>query len=149
GVNFGNVPGAPPQIECLEILGGVHKQRSMITGLRVGFSSLVTFDPAAFELRTKSGKKIALDVAEIEVVDGRTEITFTFHGKGVSFKSLKDGNYKLVVHANLIHDLVGQSLDGDKDGKAGGNRVFAFHRLFGDVNGDRTVNQIDQKLFKD
>ncbi len=37
----------------------------------------------------------------------------------------------------------GLALDGDGDGTPGGDKLFSFHRLFGDYNGDRTVDPAD------
>jgi hypothetical protein len=42
----------------------------------------------------------------------------------------------------------GQPLDGDANGTAGGDFTLDLHRLFGDVNGDRTVNITDLTAFR-
>jgi hypothetical protein len=43
---------------------------------------------------------------------------------------------------------MGAALDGDANGSAGGNYVTEFHRLFGDADGNRTVNPIDFGAFR-
>ena len=42
----------------------------------------------------------------------------------------------------------GQALDGDNNGTPGGDSVTAFHRLYGDVNGDKAVNGLDLTAFR-
>ncbi len=39
-------------------------------------------------------------------------------------------------------------LDADGDGLPGGDLAFQFHRLFGDVNGDKAVNSFDLAVFR-
>ena len=66
----------------------------------------------------------------------------TFSGAVTEFASLMDGRYSLTILGNKIQ-TGGVFLDGDGNGTAGGNRVDSFFRLFGDANGDGSVNQID------
>jgi hypothetical protein len=66
----------------------------------------------------------------------------------LSFNQLVDGIYSLGINASLATDYVGQQLDGDNDGLAGGNYTFSFHRLFGDSNGDGAVTAIDFNAFR-
>ena len=56
---------------------------------------------------------------------------------------LDDGRYSLSVIANQVHDGMNQELDGDGDGVAGDNATTAFHRFFGDINGDGTIDGTD------
>ena len=66
-------------------------------------------------------------------------------GSFVAFGSLTDGNYQLRVDARKIFDSHGLSIDGDRDGRPGGDYVFGaleadrFYRYYGDTNGDRIV----------
>jgi hypothetical protein len=60
---------------------------------------------------------------------------------------LADGNYFLNTTATLVTDAQGKQLDGDRDGNFGGNGHDEFYRLFGDVNGDRVVNGLDNVTF--
>ena len=61
--------------------------------------------------------------------------------------SLADGQYQLILHADRIRDSHGNALDGDADGTSGGDRADAFHRLYGDSDGDRDVDLRDLKRF--
>ena len=47
----------------------------------------------------------------------------------------------LIVHASLVTDDFGQAL-------AGGDQTFAFHRLFGDSDGDKDVDSADALRFR-
>jgi hypothetical protein len=72
----------------------------------------------------------------------------TFAGSEFVGGSLADGSYALTVRADRVHDRWGRELDGDGDGSAGGNRLHAFFRLFGDGDGDGDVNGLDRGLFR-
>jgi len=80
-------------------------------------------------------------------INGKTIATLTFSGAGIIGGSLADGDYTLRT-LDSISDSAGNSLDGDKDGNAGGDAVDDFFRLFGDVNGDRAVNIVDFFQFR-
>ncbi|HZL35248.1 MAG TPA: dockerin type I domain-containing protein [Tepidisphaeraceae bacterium] len=56
--------------------------------------------------------------------------------------SLKDGIYSLVINS--------AALTGPNSATSliGGNKTTTFHRLFGDINGDGTVNLTDYRAFK-
>ena len=113
-------------------------QRSMVSRIVITFSTTVNAPDNAFQLVGPNGP-VALNVSRA-VVGGRTVVTLGFSGPGTEFGSLADGNYTLTVIGSLITDAqTGTQLDGDGDGTPGGNRVQQFHRLFGDVNGDRMV----------
>jgi hypothetical protein len=75
-----------------------------------------------------------------------------FSGADVQFGSLIDGRYTLSILSAQITNVFGQSLDGDGDIQPGGNFVFGdaqgLFRLFGDVNGDQTVNGLDLGFFR-
>lgn len=55
--------------------------------------------------------------------------------------SLPDGVYDLTVNAVSVTDVLGQIL-------TGGNRIYTFHRLYGDFDGNKTVNAADYFQFK-
>jgi hypothetical protein len=81
-------------------------------------------------------------------------VTLTFTGGAVNGVSLADGRYTLTVLAGQV-STGGVALDGDGDGQAGGDFVLAgdpvtnkLFRLFGDVNGDGTVNGLDLAAFR-
>jgi hypothetical protein len=68
------------------------------------------------------------------VNNGQTVATITFGG------SLADGRYILTTVAAQVHDLAGTTMASD--------RQDALFRLYGDVNGDATVNGLDLALFR-
>jgi hypothetical protein len=84
----------------------------------------------------------------ISLLDGKTAALLTFAGPQFVGGSLADGCYTLTVHADRVHDRWGRELDGDGDGVAGGDRVDAFFRLFGDSDGDGDVDWRDRELFR-
>jgi hypothetical protein len=64
---------------------------------------------------------------------------------------LADGRYTLTAIAGQISSG-GQAIDGNGDGTPGDNYTFGdpqgLFRMFGDVNGDRTVNGLDLGFFR-
>ena len=86
-------------------------------------------------------------------VGGVTVATLTFTGAesdpaaaGVN-RSLSDGRFTLTVRGDQVQNSTG-FLDGDGNGTAGGDRVVLFHRLFGDLTGEGTVNGADFNPFR-
>jgi hypothetical protein len=67
--------------------------------------------------------------------DGGTTWVVTFSGAGVVNSSIADGVYDLTLNHADVTDSVGNTLAADK--------VDTFFRLYGDVNGDGTVNNTD------
>ncbi|MEL7337990.1 MAG: dockerin type I domain-containing protein, partial [Planctomycetota bacterium] len=78
-----------------------------------------------------------------EIVNGKTVANLTFAGSGIMGGSLADGNYTLTTLATDVVDAAGNQLDGNGDGVGGDSATDDFFRLFGDCNGDRSVNIID------
>jgi len=122
-------------------------QRSVVTGITVTFSSIVTLDPGAFELVRQEGGTFTLNVAE-SVADGHSVVTLTFGGAGVGGGSLPDGHNTLTIRGNRVHDSsTGQALDGAGTGVAGSDHAETFFRLFGDADGDGHVDLRDLVRF--
>jgi hypothetical protein len=117
-------------------------QRSMVNSLTVTFSTVVHFDPGAFELVRQDGGAIQLQVAEA-VVDGHSVDTLNFVGAGIIGGSLADGHYTLTIHGGLVHDQFEQALDGAGTGVAGSDGIDTLFRLFGDADGDGHVDPGD------
>ena len=140
-----------PVLGPLNIVTGIvvndgSAQRSMVTRLTVNFSGPVTIAPNAFELRRQDGALVSLNAAP--AADGRS-VVLTFTGSDAIGSSLADGLYTLIVHGDKIHDGLGQALDGDANGTAGGDYVdAAIERLFGDADGDGDVDNSDVFAFK-
>jgi uncharacterized delta-60 repeat protein len=125
-------------------------QRSRVTSLTIRFSSQVTFRGAAADAFTlvRTGGDAVNFVGNVTVVNGGTVVTLNgFSGPETEFGSLRDGRYTLTALASQI-SAGGQALDGDADGTLGGDFTLDLHRLFGDVNGDRTVNLTDLTAFR-
>jgi uncharacterized delta-60 repeat protein len=137
---------APPTVQGVVINDG-SAQRSMVTSITVSFAGLVQLDGGAFEVRQNGGGVVDLSIVASEV-GGHTVAVLRFLGAGIIGGSLMDGNYTLTTRASAVHDSLGQLLDGDGDGTAGGNRTDAFFRLFGDTNGDRRVDNADWDIFR-
>jgi endonuclease/exonuclease/phosphatase family metal-dependent hydrolase len=131
----------PPQVEQVVVNDG-SAQRSMVTSLTVKFNEGVTLDTGAIEVRRQGGGSFTTHVVT-QVLGGKTVAVVTFSGRDVVGGSLADGRYQLILHADRVRDSHGNSLDGDADGTAGGDRTHAFHRLFGDSDGDRDVDARD------
>jgi hypothetical protein len=123
----------------------------MVTDITVTFSGLVTLptDPtAAFKL-TRLGPgsptgdvPLAVDLSGSTPTQTVAKLTFsgaTFTENG----SLTDGNYSFTVLGGQIIGANGFALDGDGNGTAGGNNVSEQYRLFGDADGNRTVDALD------
>ena len=137
-------------------------QRTMLTKLVVTFDTAVTIDaPGAFVVRNRNTNTLAaIRVATATNSSGKTVATITFaSGANVttraSANSLVDGNYELQIYGSLITSSTGQKVDAAKNGNSlGSNDVFGdealdrFFRLFGDLDGDRDVDALDNAQFK-
>jgi hypothetical protein len=84
----------------------------------------------------------------ISLLGGKMAALLNFAGPEFVGGSLADGSYTLTVRADRVHDRWGRELDGDGDGSAGGDRVDAFFRLFGDSDGDGDADWLDRELFR-
>ncbi len=138
---FGSLRVAPARVDSMMVNDG-NAQRSMVNSLTVTFSDIVTLDPAAFELRKQGGSLVNLTV-DISTVGARTVAVLSFAGPGIIGGSLADGNYVLTIRSDMVDDAFGRALDGDGDSSAGGDRIDALFRLFGDSDGDRDVDLHD------
>jgi hypothetical protein len=140
--------GAPRKVESI-VLNDGSAQRSMVNRITVTFDGAAVLDPGAIELRRQDGSLVGAQVS-ISLVGGKTVAVLTFAGPEFVGGSLADGRYTLTVRADRVHDRWGRELDGDGDGdgSAGGDRVDAFFRLFGDSDGDHDVDQQDRELFR-
>jgi pimeloyl-ACP methyl ester carboxylesterase len=140
---------APPTVQSV-VLNDGSAQRSMVTSITVTFSGSVAL-PAnqadALQLVKQGGGPVGVAVTA-SLVGGKTVAVLTFAGSEIIGHSLADGRYTLTTRGDRIHDDLGQELDGDADGSAGGNRVDAFFRLFGDSDGDGIVDNLDFFRFR-
>ena len=147
--NF-SITAAPPHVSSVVVSDGSSSQHSMVSSIKVTFDSTVSFSggaTAAFSLSRIGGSTVGLK-ATASVIGGVTVVTLdTFTGpdtySGVGISWLQDGRYSLTIAANQVTtaggQLAGQTTFTDVDG---------LFRMFGDVNGDQTVNGFDLGFFK-
>ncbi|HEY1377481.1 MAG TPA: right-handed parallel beta-helix repeat-containing protein [Gemmataceae bacterium] len=156
-IDIGAVEGQVPTVTAVAVNDG-SLQRSVVRSLTVTFDSAVTFAggnaAAAFQLArtgpTGATGNVTLTPTVTTDAQGRTVVKLTFSGPftesntvaGIN-PSLIDGLYTLTVFGAAVTGADGVALDGDGDGLAGGDKVFATHRLFGDVDGDGDVDLLD------
>src|SRR5262249_58731938 len=89
------------------------------------------------------GAAFGVDIQWVTSAGGQTKVVLTSNGAGIVGGSLADGHYTLTIDGSKITDSLGQAVDADGDGFAGGVRTDSFHRLFGDVNGDDAIDSSD------
>lgn len=140
-LNFFQTPVAldtvPPAVFAININDG-NAQRSRINSLTIAFNEPVTLDPGAFTLARRSdGASPAITTANPSA-DGRTFL-LGFSGPAVQNASLADGIWDLTILASAIADTSGN--------RPAANTTTTFHRLFGDSNGDKTINTADFAAF--
>jgi hypothetical protein len=83
--------------------------------------------------------------------DGRYfNYDLTFSGPGVELSgSLQDGDYELTFDNSKVQSFLNLDAGNESHLQGGeGIQTLEFHRLFGDVNGDRVVDDLD-KAFMD
>jgi VCBS repeat-containing protein len=115
-------------------------QRSMVTEVQVTFDTTVTLDAGAFTMTRTGGGTVQTITVSTAVVNGRTVATLTFSRNGTSHGSLIDGLWTLRVVASKVRATTG--------GLAmAADHTFGLHRLFGDSNGDRRVDAVDEAAF--
>jgi probable HAF family extracellular repeat protein len=140
---------SPAQVVGVQINDGA-TQRSRVTSLKVTFDSTVILPPLpanAFELKRQSDNAIvSLSASAI----GNT-VSLSFTGGPIEFGSLADGRYTLTVHSSLVNY---GDFDGNGDGTPGddytrvGTPANGLFRLFGDADGNGTVNSVDFAAFR-
>ncbi len=142
------------EVELIAVGNGA--QRSRVQQLSVTFDQEVTINAGAFEVTKRGAGGGAVPYTlSTEVVGGKTVATLSFvSGAFINGGSLVDGNYQLlIVSANII-DLLGNAIDGDKNGTAGGDLLFGnaptdeFFRMFGDADGSRSVTLAEFNQFR-
>ncbi len=145
-VSVTNLDNDPIQIVGYTLNDGA-AQRSSFKRFAFTFGQVVTASPTAFRVRRADGYEPALTLVHT-VANGQTTVTVTFSGPGIIAGSVPDGVYGLTVFGDQVLDAFAQPLDGDGDGQPGGDFTTGFHRLFGDVDGDATVNAADFAQFR-
>jgi hypothetical protein len=144
-------PSPPAKFSSIQVNDG-SAQRSMVTSLRITFDSPVNYvgnPAAAFSLANQStGSPTILSA----VVDASgTAVSLAFTGGSVNFNSLADGRFTLNIFAS---QFTGSGFDGNGDGIAGdnfeliGTPANGLFRLFGDADGNGSVNSTDFAAFR-
>ena len=111
-------------------------QRSMVNKLTVAFSTPVTLAANAITLATTGGTAVPFTLSS---ADGQTYV-LTFTASQFIAGSLADGQYVLTVHAAAVTNSYGGPMASDQ--------TESFFRLFGDYDGNGTVNSADYFQFK-
>ncbi|MBX7105931.1 MAG: hypothetical protein K1X57_17745 [Gemmataceae bacterium] len=137
----------PPKVVTTVINAGA-AQRSNVTEVAVTFDKPVTLPTNVADAFTLVGPNgsIAL-TGTVTTNSPGTTVRLTFSGAGTIFGSLLDGLYTLTAVASQI-TVSGTPLDGNGDGTGGDNYTTTVPRLFGDINGDRTVTSSDFLAFR-
>jgi hypothetical protein len=147
-------PGGPafleshaPRVASVVVNNG-HAQRSMVTSLTITFDEVVSAPLSAFELKKVGAKKAVALKSTVSTSGGQTVVRLTFKsGSDVTHSSLKDGTFRLTIRGDRVRSTAGDLLDGNGDGQPGGNHVAELFRLFGDSDGDRDLDLLDQQTF--
>jgi len=149
---FPMAPSIPSPITAADMINEGAVQRSMVTNIKVTFSEAVSFPAgiaAAFEL-ARTGPGLPTGLVNLAFTTSGNTVNVTFDdpifAPGIA-KSLIDGKYTLRLVASKIQGAYGQ-FDGNVDGTSGDDLVIAFHRLFGDGNGDARVDSTDFTAFR-
>jgi len=142
-----------PRVSAV-VFGDGTVQRSTVRSITVDFNTIVNISAGAFTLdrrafptgNTFQPTTFTIGAAPSTFNSGtQTRVVLTFSGTGVDFESLSDGNYRLIINSSSV-TANSLSLDGNGDGTAGDNFVRGasstdnFFRLFGDSDGNGTVN---------
>ncbi len=116
-------------------------QRSMVKKLTLTFGEKVVLGTGAVTVTNSDGSVVANTTLLVSNPSGdQKSYVLSFSGTGVVGGSLADGIYDLSVSAAGVHDLAGNALSG--------SFTQRFHRLYGDYDGNKTVNNGDYFWFK-
>ncbi|AMV36725.1 S8 family peptidase [Planctomyces sp. SH-PL62] len=125
-------------------------QRSRIRSITLDVAgTLATVPASAFTLtRTTDGVIVPVVPSFVVRGDGTTRIVLTFQASALQGGSLPDGRYSLRIDGAAILDDAGNPIDAALNGVRGSVRTLAFHRFFGDSNGDGQVDAVDFLAFR-
>lgn len=122
-------------------------QRSMVRSITVTFSNPIEYIGAhGFELTDQLDVPIAGVILTTSGI-GTNTLTITFSGSPIVGGSLADGKYRLVIDGDNLY-AAGRMVDGKGDMTPGSNGTADFHRMYGDGNGDGSVNSTDFAIFR-
>lgn len=141
-----------PELTELTVNSG-EDQRSNIGELNFSFAGVVDFGPNAFEVIQRSdlsgSTNLSVDTSFMrQVIDGNTFVTLTFDSlTRNAFGSLVDGNYQLTINASEV-TASGTGIAMASDYIYGDSADETFYSLYGDTDGNRTVNVFDLLSFR-
>jgi hypothetical protein len=108
----------------------------MVTSLTLTFSAPVTLAAGALTLtRSNPDNTNTPNPITLTPSSNNTTYTLTFNNQ-----SLSDGIYDLTLHSSLITDTWNNPLQGP-------DQTTTFHRLYGDADGNGTINVADLGTF--
>lgn len=132
----------PPTVTSFQVNDGAI-QRSQVTSLLVTFSDSVTFPNganAAFTLERTGGGGSGTLVVNATPMGNSIKLSFAAGSLGLDAGgSLLDGLYRLTITAA---EVVGTG------GAMSTNSIQSFHRLYGDADGNRSVDAGDFAAFR-
>ncbi len=115
------------------------QQRSMVDSIVYTFTQPVKLGAGAFTIAVHNGQTGTTPWLQWSSPDGGLTWVVSFSGPGVVGNSIADGVYDITLHANAVLSMAGTPMNAD--------RVDTFYRLFGDLQGNKTVNVADAALF--
>jgi uncharacterized delta-60 repeat protein len=159
-----------PEVSAVQVEDG-SVQRSMITQLIISFDSQVVIGTKGLRVRNRDTDQLVSLSVMSTLVSGNTVATIRFSGsasvidRGQSIHpgasvdlpdSLKDGNYELIIDGTAIAaSSGGLFLDAAKTGLSSGSvdifgdqAIDHFYRLFGDSDGDRDIDALNNLFFR-
>lgn len=145
-----------PEVESI-LVGDGRSQRSLVNIVSIYFDGLVDVLPNALQVKTKSDLRTVVTTVTSTDVGGKTRVDLRFSGSltRAASKGLVDGNYLLLIDGDLILQRgTANGLDADRDGILGGDSAFGtsasdrFFAFYGDFDGDRDVDGVDNTAFK-
>jgi hypothetical protein len=124
-VTVTDVSEAPSGVSNVQIDDG-SAQRSMVRFILVRFVGIVPIDPGMFQVIGPTGS-VALNVMDVTPSGASGTVVKLTFGNPLLCRSLEDGLYTLRVNGSVAAN---------------------FHRLFGDSDGDRDVDNDDLTRFR-
>jgi hypothetical protein len=109
-------------------------QRSRVTKYTLNFNEAVTINLSGVSVTRRGSGAIPFTMTALD------DKTYVLNFSGIG-GSLGDGVYDVDLLANAVRDSAGNVL-------SGGNKKLTFHRLYGDSDGNRIVNNADYGVFK-
>jgi hypothetical protein len=136
----------PDLVGAPEVNGGVGAQRSRVAQLAVTFDAALDAallaQPGAFTVRRVSdGATVGTVTAVGAVAGGQTRVTLTFAGANTEGGSLADGRWVVVANPGFVRTAAGVAMTASQTSGP-------VHRLFGDTDGDRDVDNGDFIRFR-